>query len=105
MTTVIKNTQVVNLRKSKFDILIDRRTPWGNPFEIGVHGTREEVVDMYAVWILEPEQKVLLKQIPKLRGKVLGCHCAPKLCHGHVLKYLLDNWTDQQLKNGTDFSK
>ena len=28
-------------------VRIDRRTPWGNPFRIGEHGTREQVVARY----------------------------------------------------------
>ena len=92
-----KTTKVVHLRREPFDIRIDRKTPWGNPFEIGVDGTREEVVELYVHWILT--QKVLLKQIHSLRGKTLGCHCAPKLCHGDILKQILETRTDLEIKN------
>jgi len=74
---------VVHCKRSRHDVYIGRPGPWGNPFTIGTDGTREEVVATYRAWLLtQPE---LLRRIPELRGKVLGCWCAPHLCHGHVL--------------------
>jgi hypothetical protein len=70
-------------KKFKHDIYIGRPSIWGNPFEIGKDGTREEVIQKYSRWILG--QPGLLKQIPDLAGKVLGCWCHPKACHGDVL--------------------
>jgi len=32
----------------------------------------------------------LLKELEKLRGKILGCWCKPKACHGDVIIELLD---------------
>ena len=62
-------------------VRIDRKTEWGNPFEIGKHGTRDEVIASFA------EQRLpdLLPRLPDWRGKVLGCHCHPQKCHGHLL--------------------
>jgi hypothetical protein len=59
-----------------------------NPFEIGRDGTREEVIAKYRTWL--GEQPHLMKLLPTLRGKVLGCWCAPKACHGDVLKELAE---------------
>lgn len=75
---------VVHCKKDKYDVYIGRPGPWGNPFEIGKDGDREEVVQKYAEWLLaQPELVEKAKQ--ELKGKVLGCWCAPKLCHGNIL--------------------
>jgi hypothetical protein len=64
----------------------------GNPCRArGCHGivhTREEAVSEYCRRLLaHPE---LLALVPALRGRVLGCWCAPELCHGHVLSVLAE---------------
>ncbi len=75
---------VVHCKNAKYDVYIGRPGPWGNPFHIGEHGTREEVVEQYAEWLLtQPE--LVAKVKAELKGKVLGCWCAPKLCHGDIL--------------------
>lgn len=61
---------------------------WGNPFVIGKDGTREEVIAKYRAWVLE--QPHLMAQVGSLRGKVLGCWCAPQACHGDVLAELAE---------------
>ena len=52
---------------------------------------REECVFRYYEWIqTQPE---LMKDIPELKGKVLGCWCKKRgyeACHGDVLIYLAD---------------
>jgi hypothetical protein len=79
--------RVVHCKKDKYDVYIGRPGPWGNPFEIGKDGDREEVVQKYAEWLLaQPELVEKAKQ--ELRGKVLGCWCAPKLCHGNILSQI-----------------
>ena len=54
----------------------------GNPFVVGVHGTREECIAMYKGWA--PEHEAVMAAIRVLRGLVLGCWCAPRACHGDV---------------------
>ena len=63
---------------------IDRASEWGNPFEVGKDGNREAVVENYDLYYL-PHKPSLLKKLPSLKGKALGCWCAPKSCHGNVL--------------------
>jgi hypothetical protein len=65
-------------------VCIDRTTDWGNPFKENDDGTREEVVAKFARYYL-PHKNRLLKKLPELRGKVLGCWCHPEECHGHVI--------------------
>lgn len=64
-------------------VYIGRGTMWGNPFKIGVDGTREEVIASYEALILSSSYHQ--NNIHQLRGKHLSCHCAPKACHGDVL--------------------
>lgn len=56
---------------------------------IGVDGTREEVIAKYEKYLRA--QPALMASLPYLRGKVLGCWCAPEPCHGDVLARLADS--------------
>jgi len=81
-------TRVVHWREEVCDVRIDRPSIWGNPFKIGPDGTRHQVIQKYRAWILT--QPHLLARLPELRGKTLGCWCAPRPCHGDVLAELAD---------------
>jgi len=80
---------VVHCKRSKYDVYIGRPSKWGNPFEIGRDGDRETVIQKYREWILT--QPHLMAALPELRGKTLGCWCAPKACHGDVLVSLANS--------------
>ena len=62
---------------------------WGNPHPLQVHKCRKKVVELFRVGIMEDEE--LLKEIGELKGKVLGCWCAPHECHAVVLHELAGN--------------
>lgn len=65
-------------------VYVGRPTTFGNPFEIGKHGTREEVVAKYEHYLqLNPSLVELARRV--LRGKSLICYCAPLPCHADVL--------------------
>ena len=84
----MSRTTLVNLKKKKdCDVYIGRPSLWGNPFQIGKDGDREEVIQLYKDYVKQSPE--LLKQIHQLQGKVLGCWCSPKPCHGNVLITLL----------------
>lgn len=74
---------VVHCKRAKHDVYIGRPSKWGNPFEIGKDGDRETVIRKYREWVVT--QPHLIAALPELRGKVLGCWCAPQACHGDVL--------------------
>lgn len=74
---------VVHCKKEKYDVYIGRPSKWGNPFTIGKDGTRDEVIGRYKTWV---ETQTLPYE--ELRGKVLGCWCAPLPCHGDILMEL-----------------
>jgi hypothetical protein len=67
-------------------VYIGRPTKWGNPFKIGVDGTREEVIEKFrAYWYAIEQTQLRLDALRELPGKTLGCWCAPKPCHGDVI--------------------
>lgn len=88
-------TKVVHCKKEKYDVYIGRPSKWGNPFshKEGTRAkfkvaTREEAVLKYKEWILTQEH--LIKSLHELKGKILGCWCKPKMCHGDILAELAD---------------
>lgn len=64
-------------------VYVGRPTKWGNPFEIGKDGTRDEVIAKYETWL--QQQPKLLADLASLRGKDLVCYCAPQACHADIL--------------------
>lgn len=82
-------------------VKVDRSTKWGNPFVVGVDGTRQECVDLFRNmmrgWVCIScapgtadaqlaYRKMLRTNLRYIRGKNLGCWCplnAP--CHADVL--------------------
>ncbi len=79
--------RLVKIGEAAYDCRIDRQSKWGNPYHIGIHGTRGEVIEAYEVHVRGRAD--LMAALPELAGKVLGCHCAPKRCHGEILLKLL----------------
>jgi hypothetical protein len=82
---------VVHCKRARFDVYIGRAVPragfkasiWGNPFVLGKVGERHEVMAKYRTWLLS--NPGLMERLPELKGKVLGCWCAPQACHGDIL--------------------
>lgn len=89
--------KVVNVSKEKYDVYIGRPSIWGNPYQIGVDGTRSEVIELYRQHIYSSPE--LLSQLHTLKGKTLGCYCKPKACHGDVLVSLVKQLDNQDLFN------
>lgn len=65
-------------------VRIDRKSDWGNPFVLDEDGDREQVIGKYAAFYL-PHKPQLIANAGQLKGKALGCWCAPERCHGDVL--------------------
>lgn len=90
-------TTIHNLRHARLrpgDIRIDRRTPFGNPFIIGQHGSRDEVIAQFEraerarLSDPGPAGEARRRQVRAMHGRRLFCWCAPLPCHGHVLARL-----------------
>lgn len=77
----------VNLRYDEYDIRIDRKSKWGNPFIIGRDGDRAEVIAKHKakLWKQIKSGEVTLEDLATLHNKRLGCWCAPCDCHGDTL--------------------
>jgi hypothetical protein len=93
-------TKIVHCMRDKYDVYIGRynarynlpASKWASPFplpKLHSESERYESVSKYWGWILLPEQKYLIHSLPELNDKILGCWCAPRLCHGDVLIELL----------------
>lgn len=106
----VPNSRVVNVEVSEYDVYIGRygefgqrnilntepgRRGWlGNPYKLTLDGgeitSREEMVELFALDFRERlDSPGFQEHVEALRGKRLGCYCAPELCHGDViLQYL-----------------
>jgi len=77
---------VINLHTCKDwgrpgDILVDRKTKWGNPYTMHNESQRDIVCDKYEIWINEKLELKIFDLNDLKSAKRLGCHCAPKRCH------------------------
>jgi ParB-like chromosome segregation protein Spo0J len=85
VVNISKDHHIVAWARSKgLLVMVDRSSPWGNPFYLHDDGDRDEVCDSYADFYL-PHKPSLLKQLKSLKGKVLACHCAPERCHADAI--------------------
>lgn len=84
-------SKIANIKNNDpYDVYIGRGSIFGNPFEIGRDGNRDEVIEKYKVWFYQVlKDRIFRQALSPLRGKRLGCFCAPQRCHGEViLEYL-----------------
>ena len=80
---------------------IDRRTKWGNRFQIGKHGTREEVIEKYRqdLWEGLRSGRIDLNDLARHEGRDVVCWCAPQPCHGDVFIEVVA-WAAAKLREG-----
>jgi hypothetical protein len=81
------------------DTYIGRGSPLGNPYPITATASREQVIARYREWLLEQiEQQVpdviaalnhIAYQVSEGLDVRLVCFCAPRPCHGDVVKQLV----------------
>ena len=92
-------TKVVNIKGfgdclPKNLIKVCRPSIYGNPFQIGNDGTRQEVIEKFKRYFynrIENDQHFKL-EVDKLKGHLLGCVCKPLPCHGDIyVEYLEKN--------------
>lgn len=78
---------------------------WANPYKIGEHGTRIQVLALYADDLRHDPG--FIRQLPELRDKPLACWCRHdgetptegNRCHGDILLEWLKDYTDDELRN------
>ena len=92
---------LVNIHhKKKYDIYIGRGSVWGNPFVISTEMPRDKCIAAYKhhLWKLIQSGEITIDTLLNLRGKVLGCLCAPQPCHGEVIIDAV-RWADKANPN------
>lgn len=76
---------------------------WANPFRIkrskdldAVAKSRAHVLRKYERYIVEllDANPKMVQLLLELRGKTLGCWCAPEPCHGDILLKLIETYSD-----------
>lgn len=89
--------------------LVNRSTPLGNKYRIGVDGDRETVVRKHRRYLMEgyrdgtltSEEMLYLKKLRNqylLDGELnLGCHCAPLGCHAVNIRDVVINMSEEPL--------
>lgn len=85
----------VNLKHNPYDVLVARPSAFGNPYKYPQDGTRKMVVRLFCKW-LEATPQLVERAKVELRGKRLGCHCAPDLCHAEVLAWVANGGSVQE---------
>ncbi len=111
--------RIVNYKVSSCDIYIGtqhhKKFHYGNPFshlksaKIVVKD-RQEACNRFDTWLrgtsdfdVEQERRIwILNRLTLLDGKILGCVCAPKQCHGETYLHLIDELSSGLIliKNG-----
>lgn len=92
-------TRVVNINHDRCEIYIGRGGPFGNPYVVGKHGQRAEVLSKFAAYFKARLDKdsAFKDQVAALKDKTLGCFCAYEngfrgefRCHGQIIAGYLD---------------
>lgn len=64
-------------------------SPYANPFRVQKVGGAAEAVRLYAEWL--PQQAELMRRLPELYGKRVGCWCPDDMpCHARGLAALVE---------------
>lgn len=64
-------------------------SPYANPFRSQRVGGAAKAVELYAEWL--PQQAELMRRLPELYGRRLGCWCPPdQPCHARGLAGLVE---------------
>lgn len=73
-------------------VYIGRPSVFGNPFVIGVHGNRAQVIERFREYAVDRayHDPAWRQQVVQLIGCTLACYCAPAACHGEVLLWLAE---------------
>jgi hypothetical protein len=82
MKPKVWNVSDPNLPKDA--VFTGRPSEYGNPYIIGVHGNRSQVIAQHKAH-LDSHPELVAKIKCELKGRHLACFCKPKDCHGDYL--------------------
>lgn len=95
----MRETTIVNLNIDQYDVRVDRKSIFGNPYTVALYG-RTECIRLYRKYFYrrletDPEFKA---EVLGLRGRRLGCHCKTpenpnNPCHADIIKEYLDAYS------------
>jgi CO dehydrogenase nickel-insertion accessory protein CooC1 len=87
--------RVANLKKGEsYDLYIGRanawlnlpQSKWANPFHLKREADRETVLAQYKAYVLGNAELLAALAAGELDHVTCGCYCAPKRCHGDILR-------------------
>jgi hypothetical protein len=94
-------TRVVNLYKEPFDVYIGRpgkgqSGEFGNPYK-GM--PKQEAIALFRKYFYKrlKDDPIFNRRVRSLKGKRLGCFCAPKNCHGDVIAEYLNGLSEEDM--------
>ena len=96
--------QVVNIKtyRSADAVYVGRSmpgragSPLGNPFKLRFECDRKKILAKYEYWLREqlktdtPQRREIERLADHSEDLVLACWCAPELCHGDVVKKVIE---------------
>ena len=98
---------VVNVRHYSGNYhYVGRPSPLGNPYRMGIHGSRSVVVSKYRLYLwnsIKYSDPLVLSELHKLHqisinsDLNLGCYCYPLPCHADVIKSCLHWIIDENI--------
>jgi len=104
----VKEIQIVNRHDGKAKpgvhrVSVSRPGPLGNPFIIGEHGNREQVIKLYdehfrkSVYTPCALSEAFARLVEYMMTECyieLECFCAPKACHAEIIREAIfdDDW-------------
>ena len=109
-------THISHVRQTPRTFFIGRPSPLGNPFPIEYGCTREQAVDRFDTWLLEQilnhnarvihelERIAVLVQDNTNEPVYLVCFCAPKACHGYVVRRVVLEAISNECNSESDCS-
>jgi len=98
---------VVNHKNSPYDVYIGRKShgapeaptyKWGNPFNKRDDPVKASRLANFRTWVLKDQDFCRMVR-KELKGKVLGCWCAPQRCHGDILAEIANSSEFSYLEN------
>lgn len=68
---------------------------WANPYKITATQDRTAVLTAYETYIRDrlSKEPELCEKLKALKGKTLGCWCAPEACHADILLRLIQEYS------------
>lgn len=83
---------VVHFERDSCDVYIGRPSKWSCPYQIGIDGTKEEVLYLFEEYLYAKPHLVQMV-VQELPNKKLGCYCEPEYnCHGELLARIANSW-------------